>query len=290
MKNGVASTIRNSSIDEPRNNGIERQSTWQIPMSIRSQQPDVFARARTVVFSGLILTLSFAGVASAQVSSAACGAIEHTALDYRPEKFKQAAGDTQRHSDFVQRVEQYHFKPETEALIRGTSGDIGGDLDFTLRYFPNHHRALISMVRLGEKLNNPQPRGARYPVECWLERAVRFAPDDTVSRLIYVSYLSKRGRLPEATAQLEKAEASAQDNPFSNYNVGLFYFELKNYDKALRQAHKAMAMGLTRQELADSLRRVGKWQDPPADAAAEPVASASSAASAASPASAPASK
>jgi tetratricopeptide (TPR) repeat protein len=258
-------------------------------MNFRSQQPDTFARALPPAFWAVLLALSFAGGACAQVSSAGCGPIEQTALDYRPEKFKQGAGDTQRHSDFVQRVEQYHFKPETEALIRGTSGDIGGDLDFTLRYFPNHHRALISMVRLGEKLNNPQPRGARYPVECWLERAVRFAPDDTVSRLIYVSYLSKRGRMPEATAQLEKAEASAQDNPFSHYNVGLFYFELKNYDKALQQAHKAMAMGLLKQELADSLRRVGKWQDPPANAA-DAAASAASAADAASAASAPALK
>lgn len=233
-----------------------------------------------------------AGGARAQVSAASCGPIEPTALDYRPEKFKQGSGDTQRHSDFVNRVEQYHFKPETEALIRGTSGDIGGDLDFTLRYFPNHHRALISMVRLGEKLNNPQPRGARYPVECWLERATRFAPDDTVSRLIYVSYLSKRGRGSEAAAQLERAEASAGDNPFSIYNVGLFYFELKNYDKALVQAHKAMALGLPKQELADSLRKVGKWQDPPAPppAAADPAASAAPSPGAPQAASSPAAK
>lgn len=44
-------------------------------------------------------------------------------------------------------VEIAHFTPEVEHLVRGKSGAIYGDLDYTLRAFPNHHRALWSMVR-----------------------------------------------------------------------------------------------------------------------------------------------
>jgi tetratricopeptide (TPR) repeat protein len=173
-------------------------------------------------------------------------------------------------------VEQYHFSVEVETLLKGmTSGSAGGDMDYTLRAVPNHHRALMAAIRLADKENTPQPKGMRYPLECWLERAVRFAPDDTVSRLIYASYFIKKKRPVDANAQLERAESIAQDNPFSHYNIGLLYLDLKNYDKALIQAHKALALGLPKKELADALRRVGKWRDPPSQAAV-PAASAAS--------------
>ncbi len=173
-------------------------------------------------------------------------------------------------------VENYHFKPETESMLRGITGPAGTDIAYTLRVFPNHHRALLAMIRLGDKEKSPQPRGSEYSVECWLERAVRYTPDDTVARLIYAQFLAKTNRVQEAAAQLEKAENAALDNPLSHYNIGLLYFEIKNYDKALTQAHKALAMGLPKQDLAESLRKVGKWQDPPAQepATADPAASA----------------
>ena len=207
------------------------------------------ARARQIRV--LLLLLAFpCGAAWAQP----CGSLANAfgPYDYRKDTSQIAV------------VEQYHFSPEVETLLKGmTSGSAGGDIDYTLRAFPNHHRALMAAIRLGEKESSPQPKGMRYPLECWLERAVRFAPDDTVARLIYVSYLIKSKRPADANSQLEKAEASAQDNPFSHYNIGLLHLELKNYDKALRQAHRAMAMGLSKPELADALRRAGKWQDPP---------------------------
>lgn len=198
-----------------------------------------------------------------------CGSLANAygPFDYRKDTSKLAV------------VEQHHFSSQVETLLRGmTSGSAGGDIDYTLRAFPNHHRALMAVIRLGEKESSPHPRGMRYPVECWLERAVRFAPDDTVSRLIYASYLAKNKRPDDALSQLERAEASAQDNPFSHYNIGLLYWDLKHYDKALTQAHKAMAMGLPKQELADSLRRLGKWQDPqpPTGTVSAPEAAASS--------------
>lgn len=157
-----------------------------------------------------------------------------------------------------------HFTPEVEALVRGRASgkNPGGDIDYTLRSIPNNHRALIAMMRLGEKEKTTQPIGTRYPVECWFQRAIAFRADDAIVRMIYSSYLNSKSRLPEATAQLEAATALAKDNAFTHYNIGLHYFDLKNYDKALVQAHKAMALGFLQTGLKDQLEQVGKWSAP----------------------------
>lgn len=180
-----------------------------------------------------------------------------------------------------------HFTPEVEMLIRGnTSSTPGGDLDYTLRAIPNHHRALISMMRFGEKEKTPKPSGMRYTVECWFDRAIRFRPDDSIVRMIYSTYLNKNGRVPEASTQLEIATTYAKDSAFTHYNIGLHYFDLKNYDKALVQAHKAMELGFTQTALREKLESAGKWIEPP-DTQATPVAATGAASSPANAASAP---
>lgn len=169
-----------------------------------------------------------------------------------------------------------HFTPEVEALVRGkTSETPGGDISYTLVTIPNNHRALISIMRLGEKEKTPQPKGSRFSVQCWFERATTFRPDDAVVRMIYSTYLVKQGRTPEANTQLDQATVHAKDNGFTHYNIGLHYFDMKNYDKALVQAHKAMALGFTHTVLRDQLQQAGKWSDPPPQA--PPVSAASSA-------------
>ena len=157
-----------------------------------------------------------------------------------------------------------HFTAEVEALIRGTTAHTpGGDIDYTLRAFPNDHRALISMMRLAEKEKTPKPNGSHYNIECWFKRAVQFRPDDSIVRMIFAGYLNKEGRTPDAIAQLESATFYAKDNPFTHYNIGLHYFEFKDYDKALVQAHKAIELGFTQTALRDKLQGVGKWFEPP---------------------------
>ena len=175
-----------------------------------------------------------------------------------------------------------HFTPAVEALVRGTtSSRPGGDIDYTLRAIPNNPRALIAMMRLGEKEKTPQPSGSRYSVECWFDRAVRFRPDDVIVRMIYSTYLNKQGRLADATSQLKIATTYAKDDAFAHYNIGLHYFDLKNYDQALAEAHKAIALGFTQTALRDKLQSVGKWTEP-TNTTTAPTADAAAASAAAS--------
>ena len=201
---------------------------------------------------GWLIVLSCNAPAFAQSNESNCGSLENPygPLDYRTDRANQAI------------VERAHFTPEVEALIRGKSNYLGGDLDYTLRAIPNHHRALMAVMRYGEKVKSPQPNDLPRSVECYFERAIRFRPDDNVVRMIYATFLAKNVRESEAAHQLALATASAGDNAFSHYNIGLVYFDLKDYDKALLQAHKALALGFNQTALRDQLQAVGKWTAP----------------------------
>jgi tetratricopeptide (TPR) repeat protein len=226
----------------------------------------------------LCCSLLAATPAWSQVSALGCGSLNNTfgPFDYRPDKYKPAPGDNEPHAEKLRLVHIAHFRPEMEALIRGGQGaksEVGPEFDYTLRAFPNHHRALVATVRLSEKQNSLQPRGMRYSVECWFERALRFMPDDTLARMIYVSFLIKQNRTADAKAQLDIAERTAEDNPLTQYNIGMVHFELKNYDKALAQAHKAYAAGVVMPDLKTRLEGAGQWKEPAAPAGTEPASS-----------------
>ncbi len=215
-----------------------------------------FGRYQTRAAKGLavvfVATAPFASVALAQSNYSSCGSLDNPygPFDYRLQKSK------------LNIVEQYHFTPNVESLVSGKSSTfVGGDLDYTLRASPNHHRALMAMMRLGEKLKTPQPQGLSYSVECYFERALRFRSDDSIVRMLYATYLFKNNREPDAVRQLGLASESAGDNPFTHYNIGLIYLDLQKYDQALAQAHKAYGLGFTQAALREKLKSLGKWKE-----------------------------
>jgi hypothetical protein len=192
--------------------------------------------------------------AVAQPTGLSCGSLQnhYGPYDFRTDKQKLPI------------VDGAHFTPAVEALIRGSSSSSGpgADLNYTLAAFPNHHRALISVMNYGEKLKTTQPRDLPLIVECYFVRALRFRPDDTVARMIYATYLAKNKREADANKQLDQVAVAANDNAFTYYNLGLIYFDIKNYDKALEHAHKAYGLGFEAVNLRDQLKKVGKWIEP----------------------------
>lgn len=189
----------------------------------------------------------------AQGDPNSCGSLVngYGPYDYRTQRIK------------LEVVERAHFTPKIEALIQGRlSTLLAQDIAYTLHTSPNHHRALISLVRLGERFKSPQPQGLTRPIECYFDRAIRFTPDDTVVLVLYARFLIKHKRIAEAVHQLEAAILHANDNPLSHYNIGLAFFDSGQYDNALVQAHKALALGLESTELTDLLKAANKWREP----------------------------
>ena len=203
-----------------------------------------------IVIFGFLL--STRGQAWAEVSDFACGSLQNAygPFDYRSDKA------------MLPIVEGAHLTPEVVNLVKGKSGYLGGDIDYTLRAFPNHPTALMAMVRLAAKEKKPKPQGAHYSVECYLYRANRFRSNDAMVKMIYATYLSKNGRSSEALKYLDEAAALKEDNANLNYNIGLVYLDLKQYDKALSYAHRAYDSGFPLPGLRDRLKKIGKWSEP----------------------------
>lgn len=169
-------------------------------------------------------------------------------------------------------VENIHFTPGVATLTKPATTmfvTMAQDIGYTLQVFPNHHRALMTMERAGDRFRRDPPPGANYTVECWYLRAIRFRPDDTVARALYAQFLGRRKRVPEAERQLDIAAETAKESALSLFSIGLVYVELGLHDKALPLAHRVQALGFPRQELINALKAAGRWReaDPPAQAA-----------------------
>jgi hypothetical protein len=216
-----------------------------------------------VSVASLPATAQTLAVRGAEPGNNSCGPIytkHYGPYDYR----------TQRSALAI--VEEFHFDARVEAGIRGINGHIAGDLNYTLKASPNHHRALVTLINVTNRVKADRLQGMEWPMECYFDRAMRFRPDDSVVRSLYGQWLYGRNRPQDAERQLARAIELAEENAFSQFNIGLIFFQNGRHELALRQAHRALAMGFPRQELVDSLKRVNAWREP--EAASMPAATA----------------
>lgn len=158
-------------------------------------------------------------------------------------------------------VEIAHFTPNVENLQHGNSGPLGGELSYTLMMFPNHYRALAALGKLSLREKTLKPYGARYSVECFFDRGIRFRPNDAMVRMVYGNYLLKAGNSDKATEQLQIAVDLQPENPTINYNLGLLYIQKKDYERAKSYAKKAYELGFPLPGLKNQLIKAGKWED-----------------------------
>lgn len=157
-------------------------------------------------------------------------------------------------------VERFHFTPEVEHLIAGKNSDTPiKDINYTLVKYPNHPRALYSAIRFSLSDARPELK-KQYPPECYLQRAVAFAPQDHVAHMLYGLYLHRRGVLQKSLASYQAAEALAPNDPNLLYNMGLLYYDLKNYPTSYQYAIRAYGMGVNLPALKRKLQDVGYWK------------------------------
>jgi predicted Zn-dependent protease len=158
-------------------------------------------------------------------------------------------------------VESYHFTAAVATLRHGESTNkLGADISYTLRVFPNHPRALLAMSDLARREKTIKPQGTEYPVSCWFERAIQFRPDDGTVRLVYGISLARDGKSKEALEQLQKADKLIPNDANVHYNLGLVYFELKDYENSLKQAKIAYGLGFPLGGLRSKLESVHEWR------------------------------
>jgi hypothetical protein len=153
-------------------------------------------------------------------------------------------------------VNAYHFSNDVENLSAGMTGSIAADLDYVLRAFPNHHRALYSAVRYAAlKRTPPLPRS----IECYFDRARRMAPSDAVVYVIEAIHFSKAKRSNDSIAAYRKAIALDETLLDAHYNLGLELAAVGKLSEANRHAQIAYRGKYPLQGLRNRLQRLGAW-------------------------------
>ena len=208
-------------------------------------------RSLTARITGATLAL-FACAAWGQ-SGGACG--DPFTNHFGPFDYRTAPKDA------ISIVERIHFTSNVEMLKRGASTSrIGADISYTLKVFPNHPRALLSMAELSRRQKRLQPIGSEFDLECWFDRAIRFRPDDAAVRLVFGIALLRDAKYGAALEQLTIAEKAMPNNPDVHYNMGLAYVNAGDYDQALAHAKRAYDLGHPLPGLRDLLKKAGRWK------------------------------
>jgi tetratricopeptide (TPR) repeat protein len=157
----------------------------------------------------------------------------------------------------LRNLDQNHYRPAFEKLRRGHYGGIQGDLEFMLKYFPNHPQALTGMAQLAIGLKRPDM------AEQYFRNAIERYPDHDETYVIYGVFLHKLGRMQPAMAQYKKALEINPDSALGHYNLGLAYVDVKNYREANVHAQKAYQLGASLPGLRKQLEAAKAW-DPAA--------------------------
>lgn len=182
-----------------------------------------------------------------------CGSLQNSVgpWDYR------TRGMTSRlrwdHADNIRN----HYDPAIRRMNDGEYSErVIGDLDFLVRVWPNHVpglRALIQYNQAGGKVY-------RYrTVECYLERARRFAPNDPAVALLEGGFYLRQRELERARKSFDAAREMQPDSMDVHYNLGLFYIEAREFDKAVFHAKEAYSLGYPLPGLKNRLKQLGHW-------------------------------
>jgi tetratricopeptide (TPR) repeat protein len=113
---------------------------------------------------------------------------------------------------------------------------------------------------LSQREKKAMPTGAGYTVECYFDRALRFKPDDPTVLMLHGIFLNQQGKLDDAIAQVERANELQPKDANINYNLGLLYFDKKNFAKSKEHANTAYELGFPLQGLKNKLIKVGQWE------------------------------
>jgi len=152
-------------------------------------------------------------------------------------------------------VEVYHFTPAIR-LLMGKKNHRGSDVSniaYTLRAFPNHHIALMSMMNAELILKQT----ISPPMMCYFNRAIAFKPTDYKVHMIKGIYLRRIHRYKLAEKAFQQAERLKPESAELLYNIGLLYADMKRYRKAAEYARKAYAKGYPLQGLRKRLEAHG---------------------------------
>ncbi|MEM9253835.1 MAG: tetratricopeptide repeat protein [Pseudomonadota bacterium] len=166
-----------------------------------------------------------------------------------------------RHAGALRVVEENHFDQGVASLRKGLSTTPMGDIDFTLKAFPNHHGALNSAMTYSLRFPRFPKNSKGLPAECYFQRALAFSPNDDTARVMFGIYLHKKGKYNRAIKEYREAEKSRKNDLVLYYNMGLTLVKLERYNGAKNMATKVYDAGFPLPGLKKQLKALGYWED-----------------------------
>jgi len=218
-------------------------------------------------FAAAAVLLSPLSSASAQqagfLGEEVCGSVTQGSgvgpWDYNDPQMRVPTGDAPQTR--LKLVENTHFKPEVERLAVPNKQQLYGDIAYTLRVIPNHFRALDSVSRLERQSGGKLPGSNGKPpntADCWFDRAMRFKPRDGMVYYVFGIHNHALKRYEMAETAYLSAQQFGVTTPQLNYNLGLLYTDMKQFDKAFEQAKIAYGGGIQFPALRERLNAAGK--------------------------------
>jgi Flp pilus assembly protein TadD len=173
---------------------------------------------------------------------------------------------TERGAELLKSVEKYHIGPAESGLRDKRYVAARGDIDFILRAFPNHPKALLLMVQLCTQWKSPV---CTDDLPTRFEKAIAVNPSAAGTFIVLGIYQQRVGAVAEAIKSYTHALSLNPDSMNAHYNLGLAYLENKQYDLANAHAQQAYQHGAPLPGLRDKLMKAGRWD--PAAAPAPPT-------------------
>ena len=171
--------------------------------------------------------------------------------------------------EYRRSVESNHLAPALNQVTNGYTGgkhyNIWAEIDFILRWFPNHPEGLQFMVRWLPKHSHPPDKDVEY----YFQRAIEYRPTpelrpvDATVRVLYAIHLHKQKKYQKSQEQYELALSITPNNSEIHYNLGLLLVAKNDYPAALKHAHIAYSMGFPLPGLKNKLKKLGVWKDIP---------------------------
>jgi tetratricopeptide (TPR) repeat protein len=178
-------------------------------------------------------------------------------------------------------VESAHLGPKTQLMLRqGDKCGYWGDLDYTLRAFPNHPRALKMMAEFLKtnvscNIGGPPPattsaldlaaqiesgRWEGRTMEYYFETAIKYRPQYTETRVLFARALRDVGKRDQAVEVLQEALKQDAGSSAAHYEIGTLLLAKGDKQAALRHARKAYQLGSPPAALRDQLVAAGIWK------------------------------
>jgi tetratricopeptide (TPR) repeat protein len=175
---------------------------------------------------------------------------QKTTFDYYAAKADRA-GEAKR----LGNVEAYHLEQGDQKFRAGSYDAALGEFEFILGEYPNHPRALLLLAEMCTKW-----KSSRCDVDGLFERAVEVNPRVAGTYVVRGLYYHRTGRLDNAIASYNRALELDPNSLNANYNLGLAYFDQKQYARANEAAQRAYLNGAPLPGLRNKLQGVGAWR------------------------------